>query len=676
MPLRNSGGEISLRHLPDVSDTSFSFQIPGSIPEGDLLADDGLDFFQGVNLSAGPPNSPPTHSNAPLTLTQVTPTPAIQNRTQPHSNSPLSFPTASTHYADNKVPDLKEEKPMPCTQRPKLNTKVICQPRPRFITPTIPHLPPAEGSPAGARLEALRAQVDSLFAEDLHVRSSDERQELVDVGAGSHMPKGLRRTSLEKVRLNTRVEKRERQTRMRQAISNSKDKNNAIFPTGTSPTTIGSHVFSHKSQSDIPKDLHGDEKSLADTSMSSLAADGAAARLLQYSQELITSFGLHDSDTIPDMNVPVQSQVQQVYFHQDSETGTEMKTAQREAADDHGDGPLTVSQLSPRKTLRPPTPTPPASKPMSPLRPSSKRPVSVPAETRQRKKSRSDATDASSASSTIVKGSNASTRSIPSRPSSRTLTKSTASDSVTVSSTARDKPQARVKTTAQAPVIKVGKTDKSVNEVVRHASKSTAGSLSSSSTSNQRNAWNYDTIDPGKQASSLKGKNKAASSLSHSKTVLHAPLHATRPVEFKLQTDSRLETRTRKGNPGNESTSSYSRSRSQREKRPIPDFKAIHAAQEAELVLRKENIRPIVPLPIKWETEERLRERHKFDDMVREKERENTRLMEEKRKEQAEQEERELRELRKKAIPKANEVPEWYKEAPKKKDKKITGIGG
>lgn len=101
----------------------------------------------------------------------------------------------------------------------------------------------------------------------------------------------------------------------------------------------------------------------------------------------------------------------------------------------------------------------------------------------------------------------------------------------------------------------------------------------------------------------------------------------------------------------------------------------MHAAQEAELALRKENIHPTVPLPIKWGTEERLKERHKFDEMVREKEREHARLMEERRKEQEEQEERELRELRKKTIPKANEVPEWYKEAPKKKEKTISGLG-
>jgi len=105
----------------------------------------------------------------------------------------------------------------------------------------------------------------------------------------------------------------------------------------------------------------------------------------------------------------------------------------------------------------------------------------------------------------------------------------------------------------------------------------------------------------------------------------------------------------------------------------IPDFKSMHAAQEAELALRKENTKPVVPIPIRWETEHRVRERQKFDERMREKEREEERLVEMRRKEREEREEREVGELRKKAVPKAHEVPEWYKEAPKKK-KRINAI--
>jgi hypothetical protein len=150
-------------------------------------------------------------------------------------------------------------------------------------------------------------------------------------------------------------------------------------------------------------------------------------------------------------------------------------------------------------------------------------------------------------------------------------------------------------------------------------------------------------------------------------------LNATRPVAFQLHTEAR---EARRGG-GKESADSNLHSQSQRDKKylsSIPDFKALHAAHDAELALRKENIRPTIPLPIRWETDERVKERQKFDEMMKEKEREQERLMEVRRKEQEEQEEREVKELRKKAIPKAHEVPEWYKEAPKRKDKTTSSI--
>lgn len=98
----------------------------------------------------------------------------------------------------------------------------------------------------------------------------------------------------------------------------------------------------------------------------------------------------------------------------------------------------------------------------------------------------------------------------------------------------------------------------------------------------------------------------------------------------------------------------------------IPDFKAIHAAQEAELALRRrEHVAPVVPLPIELSTETRAKERAKFDERIREKEREMEIVMEMRKRQREEEEEREIKELRKKAVPRAHEVPEWYREAPK-----------
>lgn len=51
---------------------------------------------------------------------------------------------------------------------------------------------------------------------------------------------------------------------------------------------------------------------------------------------------------------------------------------------------------------------------------------------------------------------------------------------------------------------------------------------------------------------------------------------------------------------------------------------------------------------------------------MKERERELEREREERRQQREEEEERETKELRRKAIPKAHEVPEWYRDAPRR----------
>ncbi|KAG1742611.1 uncharacterized protein EDB91DRAFT_287127 [Suillus paluster] len=104
-----------------------------------------------------------------------------------------------------------------------------------------------------------------------------------------------------------------------------------------------------------------------------------------------------------------------------------------------------------------------------------------------------------------------------------------------------------------------------------------------------------------------------------------------------------------------------------RQRHPVPDFKALHEAHQASLACRKEHLVAIVPgPPIMLSTEIRAREREKFDQMMRMKEEEIERAKEERRRQRDAEEEREIKELRKRAIPKANEVPEWYADMPKK----------
>jgi hypothetical protein len=143
------------------------------------------------------------------------------------------------------------------------------------------------------------------------------------------------------------------------------------------------------------------------------------------------------------------------------------------------------------------------------------------------------------------------------------------------------------------------------------------------------------------------------------------PAKPTKPVEFTFHVETRLEVR--KAEYVKERSPSTQKQR--KEHPPIPDFKAQHAQQEAAIAHRKENIHPTVPLPLELHTHERAKEREKFDQILKEKERELEREMEKRRKEKEENEAREVRDLRKKAVPRAHDVPEWYKEAPKRKSK-------
>jgi len=99
----------------------------------------------------------------------------------------------------------------------------------------------------------------------------------------------------------------------------------------------------------------------------------------------------------------------------------------------------------------------------------------------------------------------------------------------------------------------------------------------------------------------------------------------------------------------------------------IPDFKALHAAElQASLAFRQAHVTPTIPVTPELNTEFRARERQKFDELMRRKTEEMERVKDERRKAREEEEEREVKELRKKAIPKANDVPEWYADAPRR----------
>ncbi|KAF8167217.1 hypothetical protein B0H34DRAFT_680868 [Crassisporium funariophilum] len=692
MPPRfDSGDELSLRHLPDVSDNSFSFQIPGTVPNDYLLAEDDADFFRGADALA----SPPITTTRLLTLSQLTPRPMPETSAPQNSKKPRSFPTLSYDHTNHDTMPTKEiaaEATIPKLEPSKpSNKKGVSKPWPKTITPSALCLPAAEGSPSGARLDSIRAELD-LLSDELHASPST-----VSIVTVLERPKGIRRKSIERRQLQSREEKREK--------SNQRNKQKVIEggitkTRGTSRLTkevlnAGDEIPNRQtysippsSQQPRPVPVADADVSAADTSISSLGQGGVAERLVMYSQKFISSFGLFNSDRSMDAN-----DNQHPCEMQDLNIGTDAKFVRRETADDN-ERPLTLSQLSPRKcTSRAPTPTPtppPDDVPKSPVRPSLKRPVFVASEIQHQHK-RSKTSAPSAALTTAQQLAESVINKKPQLPATKKHPRpkpnlpGSSSNSRPFNGDIR-KTKARVNGTAkQAPVFKPGKFGLNGYNEREPATLGAPSSASSSScTTRSRNKISRqehkDRIEPVKLSSSSTDKEKRAASASTSKIsakpVLHAPLVSTKPFEFNFHTDARIEThKSDKGKTIMKESQGEKEQPHARHHIVIPDFKALHAAQEAKLALRKENITPVVSLPIRWETDLRVKERQKFDERMREKEREQERLMEVKRSEREEQEERELRELRKKAIPKAHEVPEWYKEAPKKKDKAMDSIG-
>ena len=136
----------------------------------------------------------------------------------------------------------------------------------------------------------------------------------------------------------------------------------------------------------------------------------------------------------------------------------------------------------------------------------------------------------------------------------------------------------------------------------------------------------------------------------------------TKPVGFTFRVDARLEARKA------EERLAVSEPGKTHPLHPVPDAKAHGTSHPPGFTFHKEGIIPSLPVvPFSFCTEQRAKEREKFDEMVKRKEEEMQRLREEQRQREAEEEEKAIKELRRKAIPKANEIPEWYSDMPKRK---------
>ena len=87
----------------------------------------------------------------------------------------------------------------------------------------------------------------------------------------------------------------------------------------------------------------------------------------------------------------------------------------------------------------------------------------------------------------------------------------------------------------------------------------------------------------------------------------------------------------------------------------------------ATLTSRSKRKPLIIPEGFKFSTEQRAKDREKFDKAVRVKQGERERELEEERAAKAVEEEEEMKEMRKRTVPRANSVPECYAAMPKRK---------
>ena len=138
----------------------------------------------------------------------------------------------------------------------------------------------------------------------------------------------------------------------------------------------------------------------------------------------------------------------------------------------------------------------------------------------------------------------------------------------------------------------------------------------------------------------------------------------TKPVAFTFRVDARLDARKADAHKLLSMSEPQPSTQAHHETRPAPLYDSHHG--ETWLRLRKENA-TTAAIPFVFCTEQRAKERAKFDAMMHQKEEEMARVREEARRRAEEEEEREIREIRRRAVPKANEVPEWYMGMPKRK---------
>ncbi|KAK6981495.1 hypothetical protein R3P38DRAFT_415020 [Favolaschia claudopus] len=689
------GSDLSLRHLPDLSDVSFSFQIPADSGD-DLLHGDSADFFGGATSMMVSPVAPRSVVDAPPTLgdpqaTSVVPVPMLAAGAR--STAKFLLPTTRSNIQTPSATQMASRmlKAIPASEMNR-------GPFHGAATPRVGASIDSESNDTQESTPRSKACNDTSKAKSHPMNLSPD--ELF-----SHLPNdspidGVSSKDAERVSADPSAEEKNSslpELAKTARLPPPKSKKTATIPNQKSSTTTTSNPVRPKPTSTFATTKPRGNPVPAKTAHTNVEPQpgkqdvepdsGIAGRLLMYGAQMITSFPQSDNDedrtllhnspgSAAEEDVAMTDNIQpagpevveaispsDIFPHRsgpspahnrmevadskprvsvvlDSEAGmVDSSVPQTDPLMSNSrDDPLTLSQLSPRKIAQPVQESgdiggDSGKRAVSPMRPAVKRLSSAaPAEDNEvRRKKR------------VVGVGIPSAAAIPARPSTHTVRGRGGVRTVSAPAHVRTQPARKSSDALGKPV-----------RVIQR----TASSASSTSTL-PRNA----VVSAAPKIKKLPGISSASSSSAANST------SATRkvPTPGESSTSSTGSTRdavTRHRREHAEESTESQQPRSKPYK--IPDFKSMHASLAAQGALRRSQMAPTVPVPLAFSTDIRARERELFDEKVREKERELEAARELQRREREEEQVKEIREMRRRAVPKAHEVPDWYKEAPKK----------
>ncbi|KAF4604489.1 hypothetical protein EYR40_003263 [Pleurotus pulmonarius] len=638
--VRDLSDELSLRHLPDISDASFSMELPtGNFPDTLLLAERS-DFIHAADITFGClAEATPSRTS---TLSQVTP--------KPFNNAPQNSHRHGHQQIDPIAPELVATVTQASITSPdiRLPSLLYEKPKQRQMKRKDDVVGHDSGEGGSGALRTFQKKLD-------------RRAGLVKQGGESSNPSERNTNGAKKpfVRHNPGLSNSKEACDANPTALQSKPSNfQATFPTAKGKYSPIERITSQ--DDDTEQTTRADEYSNSLDKFATVAFDDSsfnpdissisvaapiAKRLLKYSQNYIPS----------PISPGKPTEQHQIVLDRPPEHTHDLSGSPATQALHGDDGPLTLSQLSPRKETQAIEPT--AGAPPSP-RTSLKRSLDTNTKAPQAKRPKLTSTCRRISLSVLGRARK------PTKPDA-SAHKMVGVKPRRIASASAALPSGRGKVSNQ--VSSLSKKSQSQKEKAKKVLPRVNSSQRSLRDSEKENEGTPHDNTPHIVPSGVGGRNKAGPSAS-------VPCNPTPPA---VAGSSTVRSQYSDGHSKNSKSLNsvvesrpQSQSQSHREKwfHPVPDFKALHAMHESTFANRRGQITPVIPAPIQFQTDIRAKKREKFDEMVRAKEREKQLMEERMERERALEEEKEIMLMRRKAIPRAHEVPEWYKEAPKRKN--------